>query len=77
MAEHVQGAALPVESATLDAELKAALERIAMVPVGRTLVDDVDSELWHSGVDGNIEAGSAELGSDELDDADAPAQQIA
>jgi len=76
MTDDNKGAALPVESNTIHAELQAAFARIAEVPAGRTLVDEISSKEWFEGVQGCIEAGSFEH-EDDLHDADAEVKKIA
>lgn len=71
MANNDKGASLPVESPSIQAELQAAFVRIADVPAGSTLVDQIDSDLWNNGVLGSIEAGNPSTDSDELDSVDA------
>lgn len=70
-------ATLPVESTTIQAELKSAFARIDSVPAGKTLVDQISKDLWGSGVEDNIAAGSDDNSSDELDYADQEVQDIA
>ncbi|WP_370045440.1 MULTISPECIES: hypothetical protein [Salipiger] len=77
MAKQHTSASLPVESDSMQAEFQAAFARMAVVPAGRTLIDEISEELWLEEVTANIAAGSAAHCADELDDADAPVKEIA
>lgn len=77
MADETMTASLPVMSETLQAELHAAIARIQQVAAKRTLIDMVDSNLWASGVDGSIEAGSDQSDDYALDSCDEPQRLIA
>lgn len=79
MADDKQIATLPVASSnTVDAELQAALARVAAVPSGATMLDAISSEDWAAGVgDEAIESGSAASSADELDGVDAHEKFIA
>lgn len=77
MAKAHTSASLPVESDSIQAELKAAFARIADVPAGRTLFDEITSEQWLEEISGNIAAGSVANDDRELDNADAEIKAIA
>ncbi|MBY5974040.1 hypothetical protein KUV28_16890 [Ferrimonas balearica] len=69
---------LPVMSDSTQAELMAALARVADVPAGRTLIDEMSDALWaEEDFDYQIEAGSVEHVDRDLDMADAEFKQIA
>lgn len=70
-------ASMPVESESLQAELQAAFARIAGVPAGRTLIDDLSTQQWLEDVNHNVAVGSTEHSDEELDAADDEVREIA
>lgn len=77
MANTQNSAALPVGSDSIQTILEAAFARIAEVPAGRTLFDEMASELWLNDIAENPAVGSTEHEDEELDNCDTEVKQIA